>query len=213
MTRLPVARPSMPRAEALLPYLERIDASRNYSNFGPLVSELERRLADRLGVAPECLVTVANATAGLTLALGAVAEGRSGVCLMPSWTFVATAHAVVAAGLTPYLVDVDEGSWALTPALALNALSRIDAPVVAVMPVAPFGAPVDVAAWDRFTALTGVPVVIDAAAGHDTVRSGRSPSVVSLHATKIMGAGEGGYVVCDRPEVIALVKKRRWIQI
>ncbi len=76
------------------------------------------------------------------------------------------------------------------------------------MPVAPFGAPMDVAAWDRFTAVTGIPVLIDAAAAHDTVRAGETPAVVSLHATKILGAGEGGYVVCRRPDLIVSVKKR-----
>jgi dTDP-4-amino-4,6-dideoxygalactose transaminase len=115
MTRLPVAHPRMPRAAALLPYLERIDANRNYTNFGPLVTELEARLAKRLGVDPGCLVSVANATAGLTLALRSAAGDRPGVCLIPAWTFVATAHAVAAAGFTPHLADVDEDSWALTP--------------------------------------------------------------------------------------------------
>ena len=66
---IPVSRPRMPRAGALMPYLERIDDRRTYSNFGPLVSELETRLAQRLGVDPDCVVTVANGTAGLTLAL------------------------------------------------------------------------------------------------------------------------------------------------
>lgn len=208
MIRVPIARPRMPRAQALRPYLEQIDAARNYSNFGPLVSALEGRLASRLGVDPTCVATVANATAGLTLALLAVAEGRTGVCLIPSWTFVATAHAVTAAGFTPHLVDIDEESWALTPAIALEAVSRIDGPVAAIMPVAPFGAPMNVAAWDRFTRLTGIPVVIDAAAGHDTVGAGDTPSVVSLHATKILGAGEGGYVVCRRPEILVTIKQR-----
>ncbi|KQX25926.1 MULTISPECIES: DegT/DnrJ/EryC1/StrS family aminotransferase [unclassified Sphingomonas] len=208
MTRIPVARPRMPIAEALLPYLRRIDANRSYTNFGPLVAHLETRLADRLGVDPGCVVTVSNATAGLTLALRSVAEGRSGVCLIPSWTFVATAHAVAAAGFTPFLVDVDEASWAMTPGIALDAVSRIDGPVAAIMPVAPFGAPVDVAAWDRFTAVTGIPVVIDAAAGHDAVGAGETPCVVSLHATKILGAGEGGYVVSRRPERIVAIKQR-----
>jgi dTDP-4-amino-4,6-dideoxygalactose transaminase len=208
MSFIPIARPRLPKADALLPYLRRIDEHRTYSNFGPLVSELESRLADRLGVDPSCLVTVSNATSGLTLALQSVVPSSSGICLMPSWTFVATAHAVTAAGFTPYLVDVDESSWALTPAIALEAIARIARPVTAVMPVAPFGAPMDVAAWDRFNALTGIPVVIDAAAGHDTVRPGDAPAVVSLHATKILGAGEGGYVVCNRPDIIVGVRQR-----
>lgn len=208
MTRLPVARPRMPAVEALLPYLRRIDAQRCYTNFGPLVGELEARLAGRLGLDPACVITVSNATAGLTLALRSVAEGRPGVCLIPSWTFVATAHAVAAAGFTPFLVDVDETSWALTPAIALDAVARIDGQVAAIMPVAPFGAPVDVAGWDRFTTLTGIPVVIDAAAGHDALRAGDTPCVVSLHATKILGAGEGGYVACRRPELAIEIRKR-----
>lgn len=208
MINIPIARPRMPRAEALLPWLQQIDANRNYTNFGPLVAELERRLAERLGVAPASVVTVSNATAGLTLALQAVAGERAGVCLIPSWTFVATAHAVTAAGFAPFLVDVDEASWTLTPAVALEAVARIDGPVAAVMPVAPFGAPIDVAAWDRFTALTGIPVVIDAAAGHDAVTVGDTPCVVSLHATKILGAGEGGYVACRRTDLIVEIKKR-----
>ncbi|WP_016744800.1 DegT/DnrJ/EryC1/StrS family aminotransferase [Rhizorhabdus wittichii] len=208
MTRLPVARPRMPAAEALLPYLRRIDAQRCYTNFGPLVAELEARLADRVGLDPACVATVANATAGLTLALQSVAEGRPGVCLIPSWTFVATAHAVAAAGFAPFLVDVDEASWALTPAIALDAVARIDGPVAAIMPVAPFGAPLDIAGWDRFTALTGIPVVIDAAAGHDAVCAGDTPCVISLHATKILGAGEGGYVACRRPELVIEIRKR-----
>ena len=208
MIRVPIARPRMPAAEALLPYLQQIDAHRSYTNFGPLVSELEHRLADRLGVDSQHVVTVSNATAGLTLALQSITAERPGVCLIPSWTFVATAHAVMAAGLTPFLVDVDEASWAMTPAIALEAVARIDAPIAAVMPVAPFGAPIDIAAWDRFTALTGIPAVIDAAAGHDRVTAGDTPSVVSLHATKILGAGEGGYVVCRRPDLIIAIKRR-----
>lgn len=208
MNRIPIARPRMPKTDALLPYLRRIDEHRTYANFGPLIAELEARLAARLGVEPECVVTVANATSGLTLTLQSLTSGRPGACLMPSWTFVATAHAANAAGLTPFLTDVDEDSWALTPEIARDALSRIDMPVAAVMPVAPFGAPMNRAAWDRFSAETGVPVVIDAAAAHDTVTAGDSPAVVSLHATKILGAGEGGYVVCRDPELILDVKRR-----
>lgn len=208
MIRIPIARPRMPKVDALLPWLRQIDDNRNYTNFGPLVSQLENRLAARVGADPACVITVSNATSGLTLALQAVAGGRPGVCLIPSWTFVATAHAVAAAGFTPFLVDVDEASWAMTPFSALEAVARIDGPVAAVMPVAPFGAPIDVAAWDRFTALTGIPVVIDAAAGHDTVGIGDTPCVVSLHATKILGAGEGGYVVTRRTDLVTEIKKR-----
>ena len=77
-------------------------------------------------------------------------------------------------------------------------IAQAPAPVGAVMPVVPFGCPIDVAAWDRFRASTEIPVVIDAAAGFDALVPGAVPAVVSLHATKVLGAGEGGFVVEHR---------------
>ena len=64
------------------------------------------------------------------------------------------------------------------------------------MPVAPFGAPFNIEEWDEFHRVTGIPVVIDAAAGFDTASAGLSPVMISLHATKAMGIGEGGLILC-----------------
>ena len=95
---------------------------------------------------------------------------------MPSFTFAATPHAAVSAGLEPYFLDVDPGTWALDPRKLLSLLPELDAPIAAVVPVAPFGAAVDVEAWDEFQDATGIPVVIDAAAGFDNARCGASPA-------------------------------------
>jgi dTDP-4-amino-4,6-dideoxygalactose transaminase len=204
---VPVARPRLAPIEAALSYLKRIDEARTYSNYGPLNALLEARLAARFGLPPGSVVTCANATVGLTLSLMAVrAEGD--YCVVPAWTFAATGHAVLAAGLTPYLVDVDPASGALTPELALAACAQAPGKVAAVLPVAPYGAPLDPIAWDRFEAMTGVPVVIDAAAGFDALKPGDAPAVVSLHATKVLGVGEGGFVVCRDEAKVAEVKKR-----
>ena len=207
---LPVAVPRMPPAEAILPYLREIDAGRIYSNHGPLARRLEARLAERLDLAASGVATVVNATRGITLALQACGAAKGSFCLMPAWTFAATAHAAVAAGLVPYFLDVDRGSWAMEPAVARAALARLPAGRVgAVVPVAPYGRPLDLAAWDDFEAETGVPVVIDAAAGFDGLRRvGRAPVVVSMHATKGFGAGEGGFVASQREELIRGVTRR-----
>jgi dTDP-4-amino-4,6-dideoxygalactose transaminase len=71
------------------------------------------------------------------------------------------------------------------------------------MPVSAFGAPVDLRGWDAFTAETGIPAVLDAAAGVDTLRPGMTPAVVSFHATKPLGIGEGGALVSVDAETIA----------
>jgi dTDP-4-amino-4,6-dideoxygalactose transaminase len=212
---IPVARPRLPSADDLLPYLRRIDARRTYSNWGPLNAELETRLGSALGAA---VVTTSSATDGITCALRAMledrpADQRSGLCLMPSWTFVATPHAALAAGLTPCFLDVDEESWTLTPEIVrrelLAGLGRPGAslPVSAVIVVAPFGRQVPPEPWDAFTAETGIPVVIDAAAAFDGLSVGRSPAVVSLHATKTVGAGEGGFVATRDADLAKRVKR------
>jgi dTDP-4-amino-4,6-dideoxygalactose transaminase len=206
MWNVPVMRPKLQTDDRVPKYLRRIDESRFYSNFGPLACALEERLAAHYGVAAPCVTTVANATQGLTLALTAQAAKPGTLCAMPAWTFVASAHAAVNAGLIPYFVDVDAETWAVDPEGLAEHLAQAPAPVGAVMPVAPFGQPINPAAWDAFRANTRLPVVIDAAAGFDALVPGAIPAVVSLHATKVLGTGEGGFLVCTDPALVRRVR-------
>jgi dTDP-4-amino-4,6-dideoxygalactose transaminase len=75
-----------------------------------------------------------------------------------------------------------------------------------VVVVSPFGAPIRTKAWEKFQEETGVLVVVDAAAGFDTVSAGKLLSVVSLHATKILAAGEGGFVLTNNAAVANRVR-------
>jgi dTDP-4-amino-4,6-dideoxygalactose transaminase len=194
--RIPVASPAMPRASDLAPYLERIDTTGWYSNFGPLVLEFEARLAARFAPGTE-IVTLANGTLALTLAPEALSLPKGSVCALPSWTFVATAHAVRMAGLVPWFVDVQPDTGELTPEGLLAVLPEAPGPVAAAIPVAVMGRPMDSAAWRAFQDATGVKVVIDAAAGFDSAAAARVPVMVSLHATKTLGVGEGGYIASE----------------
>ena len=187
-------RPQLPLAESVLPYWREIDGARYYSNFGPLERRLKQRIASHFGETPEHVATAANATLGLTLALLAQDVKPGTLCLMPAWTFIASAQAAELAGLKPYFVDVEPETWVLQPHMAREAMRLAPGEVGAVMPVVPFGLPFDYVSWDEFHAETGLPVVIDAAAAFDTLRPGLVPSVVSLHSTKVLGIGEGAFV-------------------
>jgi dTDP-4-amino-4,6-dideoxygalactose transaminase len=190
----------MPSADELIPFLRRIDQARWYTNFGPLVRGLEDALRARHQrnlAKPLHVVSVANATLGLQLVLSALALRPEGRVLVPALTFPATITSILHAGLVPVVCDIDKANWMLTPDIARHAASktRIDA----AMPVATFGCPQDCAAWDSFTADVGIPVVLDAAGafGNQTAGS-RVHVVLSLHATKTLGAGEGGALLtCD----------------
>jgi len=205
---VPVMRPKLPAASSVLPYLSAIDASRIYSNFGPLTIRLEQRLAAHFNVGDHAVTTVANATLGLTLALMTQQVTAGSLCVIPAWTFVASAQAATLAGLVPYLVDVDPRTWALEPDAIDEVIADAPGEVGAVMPVAPFGRPIDLHAWDRFHSRTGLAVVIDAAAGFDAVEATATPTVVSLHATKVFGAGEGGFVLCDNRDLVVDIRRR-----
>src|SRR4051812_20194570 len=145
MSLLPVMRPKLPPAPALLPYLGRIDDSRIYSNYGPLSAEFETRLSQHFGLQALGVTTVCNGTVGLALALMAQEPRPGTLCVIPGWTFIASAQAAQMAGLVPYFVDVDPETWALDPRTVSEALSQAPGEVSAVMPVVPFGRPIDVA--------------------------------------------------------------------
>lgn len=207
---IPLLTPLLPERKLLQPYLDRIDASRHYSNFGPLNQALEQRLAEFFAphsAAGVAVVTTSSATTGLELSLASLELAPGSRVLVPALTFVATLTAVLRAGLVPVVCDIDPSSWLLTPEIAEAALAASGAR--AVMPVAAFGQPVDTLAWSRFQQRHGVKVVVDAAGafGSQWVAASDIPMVFSMHATKTLAAGEGGMVVCGNSAQLSSIKQ------
>ncbi len=200
----------LPPAASLLPYLQRMEACRWYSNFGPLNVELEEAVAqlyrkeDKSGDAlPIQTVTLSNCTLALEIALRLMvkptADGAKRV-LMPAITFPACPQAVLAAGGEPVLADVDLQSWQLSPALAAAVHART--PLAAVVPVAIYGMPVPLAEWEAFCQKNNVALIIDAAAAFEIQAVPKTGAVVvSMHATKAFGAGEGGLLLTRDAEL------------
>lgn len=187
---LPVMRPLLPAADRLLPYLRRIDDARTYSNLGPLLVETRARMAEHFGVTDDRVAVVANGTLGLQALIetvGSVGDEWS----VPSWTFVASAQALVSARRRVHFVDVDPEDWAMRPGEAPRSVGHLV--------VAPFGARPQVGRWRGIPG----PQVFDAASCFDAC-AGIGPSLgdrqalmVSLHTTKTLPAGEGAVIVAD----------------
>lgn len=204
---IPVYRALLPRAAQLLPYLERIDANRWYTNRGELVMLLEARLSERFPRAN--VMSAANGTVAIEAAILATA-GRATqerpLAIMPSYTFVATAMAVEGCGYRPYLVDVDPQTWSLTSAMLAGhpALARTGV----VVPVAPYGRAIAQEEWVAFQRHTGIPVVIDGAASFEALladperTTGAIPVTLSFQSTKAFSSGEGGAVVWSDDEAL-----------
>jgi dTDP-4-amino-4,6-dideoxygalactose transaminase len=207
-TLIPLMKPQLPTAQMLFPLLEEIDRNRTYSNFGPFVTRFQERLASHFHSPAGSVVTVANGTLGLLLALQTLGVRTGQFCLMPSWTFTATAAAAVTAGLIPYFIDVDPQTWSLDPQKVRHILLHSGLPIGAVLVVAPFGSPLEGSRWDALTEETGVPVLIDAAAGFDSLHITKTPVMVSFHATKAFGIGEGGMVASTDLDFIERLRQR-----
>lgn len=211
--KIPIFRPMLVTHEKIVPYLKEIDENRWYSNFGPLVTRFEKSLAGHFDVDEDCISTVSSATAGLINCLRALNLEPGTFCVMPSWTFVATPASACAAGLVPYFVDVDPATWALDPEHIKKIIPTIPGKVSSVMPVIPFGIPMDTAKWDSFSEETGIPVIIDGAAAFDAISSvkqcapARTPIVISMHATKSFGIGEGGAVISTNAHITHRVRE------
>ena len=188
-----------------MPYLEEIDANQWYSNFGPLSVEFERRLAAKFGVAEGQVQLVSNATTGLYLALSALDIPEGSLCAVPSLTFPATVAAVRLAGLTPLFIDIDPASLTISPEAVLQATNTYQ--ISSAVPVSFFGMPLEAAHWLEVLRDSGVKTVFDAAWCFDDLKPSVIPSIVSLHATKVLGIGEGGFVTCLDRDVIEAIRR------
>jgi dTDP-4-amino-4,6-dideoxygalactose transaminase len=207
---IPVLRPQLPKASALLPYLERIDESRVYSNWGQLVTELSARLSCLFGLPAE---TVVCANSGMSALVGAILafSGRATpsrpLAIVPDYTFTATALSAQACGFEVVLASCHADTWTFSPDELLSRpdlLSRVGL----IIPVAPYGRPIPQKPWLEFHRRTGIPIVIDGAACFESLLRepeqivGTLPVVLSFHATKSFGTGEGGAVVVNDRNLI-----------
>ena len=167
---------------------------------GPVVAELERKVAQRMGQAHG--VGVGSGTDGLSLALQAVGVQAGDEVIVPAMSFIATAGAVLQLGATPVVVDVQQDRPLMDAAAAEAAITDRSR---AVVPVHLFGSGCALPE-------VAVPVVVDAAQamGADPALPCGDVAVLSFYPTKVLGgAGDGGMVLthdaalCERVRGLA----------
>ena len=153
---LHVGRPSLGDRRRLLARLRDMLDRRWLTNNGPYVRELEAGLARLLGV--QHCVAVCNGTVGLELAIRAT--GLAGEVVIPSFTFVATAHALTWHGITPVFCDVADGAPSLDPL----AVERLITPrTTGIIGVHVWGRPCEVDALTSIARARGLVLLFDAA--------------------------------------------------
>lgn len=178
---------------------------------GEAVAEFERDFADYCGTGHA--VTVNTGTSAIHLALLAAGIGPGDEVITVPMTFVATVAAILYAGATPVLVDVDPETFTMAPAAFEAAITPRTR---AVLPVHLHGRLADMSAICAIAERHGIVVIEDAAQAHGAERHGRRAGAFgrigcfSFYPGKNLGAcGEGGAVVTSDPDIAARIRRLR----
>ncbi|MFH1033251.1 MAG: DegT/DnrJ/EryC1/StrS family aminotransferase [Pseudomonadota bacterium] len=187
---------------------------------GPHVATAEKDLAAFLGV-PQAL-GVSSGTDALLLSLMALGIGPGDGVVTTPFTFFATVGSIVRLGAVPLLADIDPATYNLDPAKVAELLSRSDlpAPPKALVPVHLFGQPADMIPLMELARQYKLKVVEDAAqaigvvypgpAGPATIGSIGHTGAFSFFPSKNLGgAGDGGLITCQDPELAARLRSMR----
>lgn len=174
---------------------------------GPKVAEFEKRVAAYKGV--KHAVALNSCTAGLHLACLAVGLKPGDEVIVPAMTFCATINAVIHAGATPVIADVDPKTFNIDPA---DVERKITSRTRAIMPVHFAGRACDMAALHAIAAQHGLKLIEDCAHAIETEYHGKKAGamsncgVLSFYSTKNIVTGEGGMVLTNDSEIAARIK-------
>lgn len=188
-----------------LGYVDSIYASGWLTNHGPLVTELEERLRDYLGV--RNIILTNNGTLALQIAYRAL--NLSGSAITTPFSFVATTSSLQWEGIRPIFADIDKASWNLDPA-AIEAMIADDTQAIVATHV--FGNACDVEGIGHVAERHGLKVIYDGAHAFSVRYKDRSVlrwgdvSTLSFHATKLFHTIEGGAIVTDDDELAARIR-------
>jgi len=202
-----VTKTYLPSKEKYIKFIDEIYSNGWVTNNGPLVKELEKRLAEYLGV--KNIVLVANGTVALEIAYRAL--DLKGYAITTPFSFVATTSSLVTNGIKPIFADIDPQTLNMDP----SKIEELITPnTEAIVPVHVFGNGCDVEAIDNIAKKYNLKVVYDAAHAFDVQYKGESIlnygdiSTLSFHATKLFHTIEGGALIISDDH---LVQKARYL--
>lgn len=202
---LHVGRPNVLNPDRVLKRIGEALERRWLANFGPLVKEFEARVAEAAGT--EHCVAMSSATSALEILVRA--RGLRGEVIVPSFTYVATPHALEWLGVTPVFCDIDEETANLNPA---EVEKLITPETTAIIGVHVWGRPCAVDVLPQLAVDRGLTLIYDGAHAYGCAVDGKpiggfgDAEVFSFHATKFVNAFEGGTVTTHNAELAEKVR-------
>jgi perosamine synthetase len=180
------------------------------SSEGPWIDRFEAACASRFG--RRHAIAVTNGSAALDAAVAALRLGPGDEVIVPTFTIISCAAAVVRAGAKPVFVDADPVTWCIDTGLVEAAITPRTR---AIMPVHIYGLPCDMDAVLAIAARHGLAVIEDAAEAHGQTYKCRpcgsfgDVSTLSFYANKHVTTGEGGMILTDDDRIAARCRSLR----
>ncbi|AFI83927.1 dTDP-4-dehydro-6-deoxyglucose aminotransferase [Methylophaga nitratireducenticrescens] len=206
--KLHVGRPNMGDKAAFQKYVDQIFENHWLSNNGPLVQELEHRIAEH-HQAKNC-IAMCNGTIALEIAIRAL--DLTGEVILPSYTFIATAHALHWQEITPVFADIDPVTHCLDPASVRKMITPKTAGIIGVHL---WGHAAPVNELQQIADEHGLKLMFDAAHAFGCSYKGKmignfgQAEVLSFHATKFFNTFEGGAVLTNDDELAEKMRLMR----
>jgi len=204
---VPITKPALTEEEARAPY-ESIKSG--WVTQGPKVAEFEKAVAAYVGAKHGVATT--SCTTGLHLALATIGIGPGDEVIVPSFTFIASANAILYTGATVVFCEIDPRTFNADPA---DIEKRITKKTKAIMPVDQIGLGCDIDAINDIAKRHGIDVVEDAAPTIGGTYKGRRvgsnahQTVFSFHPRKVITTGEGGMITSDDDALADKARKLR----
>jgi len=204
---IPITKPALGEEEARAPF----DSIKSgWVTQGPKVAEFEKAVAAYVGARHGVATT--SCTTGLHLALASLGVGPGDEVIVPSFTFIASANAILYTGATVVFCEIDPRTYNADPA---DIEKRITKRTKAIMPVDQIGLPCDIGAINEVAKRHGVDVIEDAAPAIGGAYKGRKvgsnahQTVFSFHPRKVITTGEGGMITTDDDALADKARKLR----
>jgi len=204
---VPITKPSLTEEEARAPF-ESIKSG--WVTQGPKVAEFEQAVAAYVGAKHGVATT--SCTTGLHLAMAAIGIGPGDEVICPSFTFIASANAILYTGATVVFCEIDPRTFNIDPN---DVEKRITTKTKAIMPVDQIGLACDIDAINDIATRHGLEVVEDAAPAIGESYKGRKvgsnahQTVFSFHPRKVITTGEGGMITTDDDALADRARKLR----
>jgi dTDP-4-amino-4,6-dideoxygalactose transaminase len=202
---LHVGRPNIGDRERLFARFNEMLDRKWLTNAGPFVQEFEKRVADLVGV-KHC-IAMCNATVALEITARALE--LTGEVIVPSFTFVATAHALQWQKITPVFCDIDPQTHNINPRKVRYLITPRTSAILAVHL---WGRPCAVEELERIASEHNLKLLFDAAHAFGCRYNGKTigqfgnAEILSFHATKFLNSGEGGAVVTNDDELATKIR-------